>query len=180
MTMDPLIDLTLRVALAAVLVWAAAHKLRDLPAFAVVVEAYQILPRGLGRWLAPALATVELTLAALLLWPPARVVASSATSVLFVTYSLAIRINLRRGRRDVDCGCFGPARRRPLSEWLLLRNTFLVAAALVVGLPVEPRSLGPLDAFAGLAAVAALAMLWTAADQLLAQWPGLRALRRAA
>lgn len=178
-TMDPLLDVTLRAALAAMLVWAAVHKLRDLRAFVSVIRGYEILPAGAARWFAPGFAALELLLAVALLWSPAQRIAGFALAALLASYTAAIHVNLRRGRR-VDCGCFGPARRQPLSEWLLLRNALLVGAAVVAGLPAGDRPLGAFDVFLAGVAVTTLALLWIATNQLLAQWPALAALRRRA
>jgi hypothetical protein len=76
-------------------------------------------------------------------------------------------VNLRRGRRDVDCGCFGPARRRPISSTLVARNVALAAAALTVALPVQPRALIWIDAVTITAGVLLLALLYAAIDGLL-------------
>jgi uncharacterized membrane protein YphA (DoxX/SURF4 family) len=177
-TLDPLVDGALRVSLALLFVWSASHKWRDLPRFAAVVREYELLPAGLERAAAVVLGAVEILIAIALLVPAAHGASSVAAAVLLIVYTAAIGLNLVRGRRDLDCGCFGPARRQPFSEWLVLRNVLLLAAALVVGLPTEARSLSALDAFAGIAACTTLAMLWTSANQLVSQWPRMQALRR--
>ncbi len=87
---------------------------------------------------------------------------------MLLVYAAAVGVNLRRGRRHIDCGCAGPAARRPISGWLVARNVVLAAAALAGLAPVAPRGLVWVDAFTVVAATTALAACWTAADQLLA------------
>lgn len=177
---DPAIDLTLRASVAALLSWSAVHKLRDLSAFAAAVAAYRLLVPGVERSAAVAFAATELFLAAGLLWSPTRLAASGGTLLLLAVYTGAIGINLARGRRDVDCGCFGPSHRQVLSEWLLVRNSILLGAIAVTFLPLTSREMIWVDGLGVGAACLTLAMLWAAAHQLLAQWPTVKALRRPA
>ncbi|MDG2308426.1 MAG: MauE/DoxX family redox-associated membrane protein [Candidatus Binatia bacterium] len=178
MTLDPLLDGTLRGSLALLFAWSASHKWRDLPRFAAVVREYEVLPVGLERPAALVLGAFEVVIAIALLVPAAHGSSSVAAAALLAIYTAGIILNLARGRRDLDCGCFGPAQRQPLSEWLVLRNVLLLLAALVVGLPAGARSLSALDAFAGIAGCTTLAMLWTSANQLVSQWPRMQAVRR--
>ncbi len=175
---DPLIDLTLRGLLSALFAWSAIHKLRDLPAFSQVVRGYEVLPVAGAPLAAGVFPVVELMVAGGLLAPVMHFASSVAAAALLLVYSVAIGANLARGRRDVDCGCFGPARRQPLSEWLLVRNGVLCAGAAVVGLPVGSRSLTSVDVVSAVAACASLTMLWMSANQLVSQWPRMHALRR--
>src|SRR5262249_43406760 len=92
-------------------------------------------------------------------------------------YAGAIAINLARGRRDIDCGCAGPAARRPISGWLVARNLVLAGIALAGCAPLAPRLLGWIDGFAVVAPTAPLAPCWTASDRLLALAPRIGRLR---
>jgi hypothetical protein len=96
---------------------------------------------------------------------------------LLAVYTGAIAINLARGRRDIDCGCAGPALREPLSGWLLGRNGILLAAALACLVPLRPRPLVWVDALTVTGAVAALAAFYGALDRLVANAPRLAHLR---
>ena len=55
---------------------------------------------------------------------------SAAAAILLGLFSVAIGINLARGRSHIDCGCFQSALRQQLSISLLVRNGFLIALAL--------------------------------------------------
>ncbi|WP_289141256.1 MauE/DoxX family redox-associated membrane protein [uncultured Brevibacillus sp.] len=46
--------------------------------------------------------------------------------LLLILYSVAIAINLLRGRRDISCGCGGVAGNHPISWLLVLRNLLLM------------------------------------------------------
>lgn len=178
MTVDPVVDLVARLALATLFVWAASHKARDLRAFAATIRSYEILPRGLARLVAPVFAGAELAVAVGLVLPETRVASSAAALVLLVTYSVAIAVNLARGRRELDCGCFGPAHRQPLHGWLLVRNAVAIAAAALASLPLGLRPLTTLDGVAIVAGWSTACLLWLAASQLATQWQRIEALRR--
>jgi hypothetical protein len=94
-----------------------------------------------------------------LLLPLYRWAALGAVALL-VLYSVAIAINLVRGRREIDCGCFGPAARVPLSGGLVARNALLIGAAALVSLPVGARPLVWVDAFSVIVVVAVTTILW--------------------
>ena len=95
---------------------------------------------------------------------------------LLGVFTGAIVINLARGRTDIDCGCFGPALRQRLSWWLLVRNGALFALLAIALIPASARPMSFLDlATAGMAA-ATVVVLYTAANYLIANAPGLRAL----
>ena len=122
---------------------------------------------------------VEVSIAAALLVPGTWQGAGLLAATVLSGYTAAIAINLYRGRRDVDCGCFGPAgRTQTLSEWLIVRNVASIGVAFVAAAPVGVRSLGSLDAFVGVAACGGAGLLWIGANQLMAQWPRMQLLRR--
>ncbi len=149
---DPVVSVSLRCVLALLFAVAAWHKVSDHPRFASTLEAYRLLPTWLVKGVAKGLPIVEIAIAISFLLPVYRLAAIGG-AVLLVVYSVAIAINLARGRRDIDCGCFGPAARVPLSETLLARNAILIAAATAVSAPVGARPLVWVDAFTVVAVV---------------------------
>jgi hypothetical protein len=96
--------------------------------------------------------------------------------VLLGVFTGAIAINLARGRTDIDCGCFGPALRQRLSWWLLLRNGALFALLAIALMPAGVRPMDFLDVATAAMAAATVVVLYTAANYLIANAPGLRAL----
>jgi hypothetical protein len=176
LTLDPVLGLALRGGLALLLGSAAWHKLRDLGAFRSALEGYRLLPEPLLGFAALALIAAEIVSAGALVRAPTGGYAAAA---LLALYSLAIGVNLARGRREIDCGCFGPAARQPLSLALVLRNLVLLALALACALPETPRPLVWVDALTIAAALGFGALVHGSVNALLANAPRLRALRDA-
>src|SRR5262245_2612191 len=169
--MDPVLDATLRTALALLFVVAAAHKLRDLSRFRATIAEYRILPTGLAAPAAALVVAAELGVATALVLPAGRSIGLAGAAGLLAMYGAAIAVNLVRGRRHIDCGCAGPAARRPISGWLVARNAVVVTAALAGLVPPSPRPLSWVDGVTVAGATAALAALYAACDRLLALAP---------
>jgi uncharacterized membrane protein YphA (DoxX/SURF4 family) len=178
--MDPTIDLTLRTALALLFAVAALHKLRAPGRFRAILDDYRLVPAALGPPAAVLVVAAELAVAAALLVPALRPVGGALAALLLGAYALAIGVNLARGRRDIDCGCAGPASRRTLSGGLVVRNAILAVGALATLVPCTPRALVWVDAVTVAAATLALAACWAACDRLLAEAPRLARLREPA
>lgn len=175
--LDPALQGTLRLALAWLLLAAGAHKLRHPAAFREALAGYRLLPRGLGGLAARVLTALELGSGLALLAPgPARF-AGVVAAGLFALYAGAITLNLARGRRQIDCGCGGPGRRRPLSGGLVARNLLLVCAAVASSCPAASRPLVWLDVVTVGAGALVLALLYAAADLTLELAPRLASLR---
>lgn len=165
--LDPALLGAARASLALLFAVAAAHKLRDPRGFAAHVAAYALLPAWAAAPSARALAAAELALCVALAWPGTARAAAVVAAGLLAVYAGAIAVNLRRGRRALDCGCgLSP---RPLGRDLLLRNALLVAVALAAALPASPRVLGWVDAWTIACATAVAAALFAAQDVAAAQ-----------
>ncbi len=175
--MDPAIHLALRASLALLFLSAAWHKARDLSDSRRVLAAYRLLPENVVFMAAPALAVVEITVAAALAWPGFYRLSSWAAVLLLVTYSVAIGVNIVRGRVHIDCGCGGPMHRQSIGPWLLVRNSILMVIAGLVAAEPGLRTLGIVDALTIAASIISLAALYAAADGLMATWPQHRRLR---
>ena len=161
---DPVLVLSIRVGLAALLLAAAWHKLRDFPGFSKAVAAYRLVPPSCTGLAAALLVGVESALSLFLLLHFRPAIGLAAT-LLFFTYALAIAINLRRGRADIDCGCVGPAGAQTGLSWtLVLRNACLAALALLPALPVADRALSWLDVAVVAATVVCAGLIYLAAD----------------
>lgn len=178
MSLDPALTWTLRAALSLLLGWAAWHKLRDVGAFAAAVDDYRLLPPVWTVPLAAGLPALECGLAVGLWLPGVAPLAALGCAVLLGLYAGAMAMALRGGRRDVDCGCAGPARQQSVRPALVARNLVLVGAASLAALPAGPRTLGWVDGLTIAAATLAGACLYLAIDGLLANGPRLAALAR--
>lgn len=178
MSLDPVLRLALRAALSLLLGASAWHKLRDVGAFRAAVENYRLLPPVWTVPVAAVLIAAECGLAVALWLPGVGDAAALGAAALLALYGAAMALALRSGRRDVDCGCAGPARRQSVRPALVARNGALVLAALLAALPAGARPLGWVDACTAVLAPAAAACLYVAVDGLLANGPRLAALAR--
>ncbi len=164
--LDPALGVLLIACFALLFATASLHKLRDLPHFAEVLRAYRVLPEGAVR-LAPLVALAELSVAVGLFVPAARFGAALAGAALLVAYAAAIAVNLRRGRRDLACGCGGPDDARPIAPWMVARNLMLAPLLALTLLPWAKRALLPTDALTVGAGVAVATLLYVCLDRLL-------------
>jgi len=162
-SVDPAWQLTLRVALAALLASAARHKLRDRTAFAAIVAAYRLLPTRWAGATAATLPWLEVALACALLYPPRAHAATVGAAAILATYSVAIACNIARGRVDIDCGCGLAGSKQRLSTRLLARNAALIGCALLAALPASARTLEWTDAVTVVGTVSTAVLLWSAA-----------------
>ena len=174
---DPAIALLLRAAGAALFAAATLHKLRGFADFRVALADYRLVPWWASGIAARCVVAAELAIALLLVSSAARPFGFAAAAGLLALYTGAIGVNLLRGRRDIDCGCFGPAHRAPLGGALVARNAGLGALALAGLLPVAERPLVALDAFSVAGGVLLLALLHASLVRLIENVPHLRALR---
>ena len=149
--------------------WLAAgwHKLADLKMFQHSLEAYDIAPRAALPLLGRLLPVLELALAAGLLIAPIRPAAAVLGALLLAGYGAAIAVNLRRGRRDLDCGCLGFGVHSQISSALVWRNGAAAVASLSVGLlPRALRASSWMDTWTIIAGAAVIALLYLAAEGL--------------
>jgi len=162
-TLDPLLHAVLVAALAALWLHAGIAKLRDLARLEGVIADYRLLPEALVRPASLALPAAELAVAAGLVAWPERGAAAIASAALLALYAVAVAVNLRRGRRAIDCGC-GDAP-RPIHRWLVGRNAVLAVLSLALLVPVGARALGWLDAVNAAMALAAVVGLYATLEQ---------------
>jgi len=168
---DPVISTSAALALSVIFASAASHKLRHPSWFRRQVHEYELIPGLMVPAAARTLPIAELVIAAGLLWSISRPYAGVLAFLMICVYALAIEINLARGRKDIDCGCSGPAMRQPLQPALLARNLLLAIIALVALLPMLDRPLSLHDNFVMIAAGVVLVLLYTATDLWIANRP---------
>jgi hypothetical protein len=165
--MDPAIGTLLAGAFALLFTSAAVHKARAPAQFAEVLRAYRVLPAGLHvAWLVPLL---ELVVGVALLLPPARTAAALNGAALLLVYALAMAVNLKRGRRDLACGCGGVHERRPISAWMVWRNLALAGVLGALALPWLMRPLQAVDYLTVAGGLTGVALLYMSTDRLLAR-----------
>jgi hypothetical protein len=173
--MDPAITLTLRFCLALLFAAAATHKIRDALAFRDTLSRYELVPAALVGLVGAALMGADLLVAVAVVF---ATWASGLAAAILALYTVAIAINVWRGRTDLSCGCMGPAASAPLSAWLVARNLVLVAVALAAAAPQSARPLVWFDVITVIGATGALVACWLASERLLALAPSLKRLKR--
>jgi uncharacterized membrane protein YphA (DoxX/SURF4 family) len=129
LTLRHTIAVSLRIGVGILLVVAGAAKLVSLREFQRVIRAYKILPATFAlpaSWTLPVLElTAGIALASGVLWPLPQFAASG----MFLVFAAAVGLNLVRGNRNVQCGCFGSAGKL-LSWQIVMRNVGLVGVVL--------------------------------------------------
>lgn len=177
--------ITCRYAVAFILLTAALPKLLARDEFERAVADYALLPPRLVGPVAAWLPRLELTCALLLLLGIAVAPASALASALLAAFSVAVALNLARGRR-IDCGCFSTVAPRRIG-WALVAGDLLLAGMAAAVALADPgvltldgrgtRSASSLSAEDGLAALV-LAGTLVLAYLLVSTWGGvLRASR---
>jgi hypothetical protein len=133
----PEFDIAIRCAMALVFLSAAIGKLRHWTELRGVIDSFRLLP----AWSVPTAAAIlppcEAVVGVMLLlpshpsWSPGLRWAEISAMALLVLFAVAMSINLARGRREIDCGCFQAALRQRISGWLVARNCLYVALLAV-------------------------------------------------
>ena len=147
-----------RTLLALVFLTAAIGKLRDHDAFHNQVHAYRILSERLVALASTAIPSAELALGLMLPTGLLPLGTGFAAAALLFVFAGAMAVNLRRGRRHIDCGCFQGRAAQHLSMGVVLRTAGLGLCGLGAAFPVV-ASLS--DAVQGLVAGGILFVLFT-------------------
>jgi len=140
-----LIDLAVvaRFALAAVFLAAGVAKVSRRSEFVDAVRNYALVPEQPSVVIGRLLPAVEVLLGVMLFAGIALREAASVTGVALLTFSVAIAVNLLRGR-EIECGCFGLIAEPTLGWTSVIRNFVLITmAGVVVWHPISTLSLDP-------------------------------------
>lgn len=175
--LDPTLPHMFAALLAIVFLGGAWQKLRDLDAFAMAVEQYRLVPASWSLMLARGFLAAEAIAGLMLLPLVTRAVGAMLALGVLAAATSAVAVNLLRGRHAIDCGCGGPEGGQHLSWGLVLRNGLLGLAAGLSSAAEAPRDLFWLDGLTVVAGTLALYGLYSAANQLMANWPRLLKLR---
>lgn len=139
-TISPVLHWSVGLSLGLLWFSAAWSKLRDRGGLQQTLVAYQLLPPSLAPTLSRLLPCLEMLIGLGLLLPASRSIAALATTALLLVYGLAMAVNLRRGRFELECGC-NPGTDQLISWSLVLRNVVLGATSLMLLLPFARRPL---------------------------------------
>jgi len=160
------ISIAIRALVGLVFLTAAWGKLRHRLEFQGVVANYRLLPDWAIVPFALVLPPVEAVVGALLPTGLLSPWTEGAAGALLALFAGAMAVNIRRGRTDIDCGCFQSALKQTLSWTLVARNGVLVAAlagaALPSGaIPVWGRAEGLLAGAVMFVLLQSLTVLWS-------------------
>lgn len=129
--------LAVKCMIALVLITAGVGKIQHWAEFLGVVANYRLLPGSLVKAVGYALPPVEIALGVSLFIPPLSPWTSLCVGALLIAFAAAMAINIARGRRHIDCGCFQSALKQSLSWTLVVRNVVLTFLIVISGLMPE-------------------------------------------
>lgn len=136
---SPVIGLFARAIVGSVLLYAGATKLGSYGQMIRIIQAYRLLPDKMVSAVGRVLPVLEVVIGGALLVGVLLPWAAFIAVSLYLVFTLAITINLLRGRRVIACGCFGVSGLSHLSWWLVGRNGILVAMSMFVAANLKPR-----------------------------------------
>jgi uncharacterized membrane protein YphA (DoxX/SURF4 family) len=123
---------------------------------------------GQGRIIVMIIAVAEAGLALALLLGVFRSAAIIGGALLLLAYAIMLGWQIRRGRRDLDCGCAGPDSRIQIGSALVYRNLVCASLGTTVLLPVVHAPLTLLTATFCIIVAAFLAGAYGCCEQLIA------------
>jgi uncharacterized membrane protein len=118
--------------LAGIFLPSAWSKLRAIDEFTGIVADYRLVPAALVEPMARVLPILEITAGLGLLLQPTRPLAAGLACALLLLFAAAMAINLARGRREIDCGCYLGRQKERIGWPLVVRNLLLAAVALLL------------------------------------------------
>ncbi|MDG0992865.1 MAG: MauE/DoxX family redox-associated membrane protein [Luminiphilus sp.] len=125
------------------------------------------LGRPVKGWAVTAVGTTEMALALLLLVPATGPIAALCCSFLLVMYAGFMWRQIQVGRKDLRCGCSGPAAETRIGPELVLRN-LLVAAPLLGMASLSPSLNSWVGISLGIALGLFLVLIYLSTDQIIA------------
>lgn len=171
MQIDLAVATTLRAGIALLFAAGLTHKLWDLQAFETVLSQYL---RGLGvhraslvTALAKAVLTLEFAIVVASVWTGGSTTAAVLATGTLLLYASAMAVNILRGNTLLDCGCTWGRVRQPVGFPFVVRNVVLAAFAGAMALPITQRGLMGIDIASVVIATLAIALLYTAVNNLL-------------
>jgi uncharacterized membrane protein len=178
LAIDPAISWTVSMALALVFGASAVIKFVDFSEFRGALENYRVVPEELSLPASVIVPVGELAGAVGLLVQRFHAAAAMLLIFLVAIFTAAIALNLMRGRLYIDCGCFGPMLRQPLSNWLLARNGVIILFCALILMPNGARAMNSLDFATITLGATTLVLLYGAANYLLANAPASNKMKR--
>ena len=126
--------LFVRLFLSIVFFVSAIDKVRQFQQFTTTITAYRLLPETWSKSLAFTITGTEISVSVLLFMGWQSQIAAFVSIFMLFIFSIAMGINLIRGRTNLECGCSGAKHAQKISLGLVGRNIALsmVAASILV------------------------------------------------
>ena len=119
-----------------IFLFSSISKIKDYVNHIEVVKSYKILPDIFSKYLVNIFLFIELLASLMIIFRVFMTYSVIALFLLTAIYSVAIIINLARGRKDLSCGCGGVLGDHNISYRLVIRNSLiLLGLFLVISLP---------------------------------------------
>ena len=172
---DPAVLIFCQLSLAVIFGLGAWGKLRDLEAFTGVVRNYRLLPEFAVWPVAHTMPVLEAAIAVAILAGPTQPYSAMGAFMLLAIFAVAMGVNILRGRRYIDCGCFRTTLKQRLSWWLVVRNGVLMSMAAVLVVAAVPsgmtRPITFLDVYVGTMAAIVVVLYYVALGHVLSEAP---------
>lgn len=158
---------------------AGSHKLMpgNKAYYQRVMMEYGINPAQRADIAARSVATIELTAGLLIVVPVTRSLGAILCTIVLTAYLALLLTQFLQGKRDMDCGCAGPAGDVKIGVPVLARNALLLLLCIPVLLaaaPVDSAALWLLSLLLG----GLVVMLYLSADELIGNAQKLQTLAR--
>ena len=121
------------------------QKISDIELFEISVDAYALLPQWALKGFTYGIVSLEATASLFLLRKETMQIGAILAIVLLIIVSVAIAINLLRGRNDIGCGCGGIEDEQKISWLLVIRNLIIIVFLMPVFLTTAERTLVLVD-----------------------------------
>ena len=131
------LELFIRICMAIIFLSSSISKYNTLEKHIGIIENYKVLPPHWSRVLGKLDILVEFSIGTLLLLGLFQFLSGLIAGSLLLIYTVAIVINILRGRTEISCGCGGVLGNHNLSWKLVIRNIALVSICIVVSLNKE-------------------------------------------
>lgn len=168
MLIDPVFTSVLGISFSVLFGLAALGKIRFYKQFQRVLRSYKLFPEAALSATAVLITGMEV-IASMSLWlSPLRVSGALMAAILLTSYALGMAINLRRNRRNLDCGChLGSGQVQPITWFLVSRNLMLSVLVLMLFFSPVDRLLGVYDYLVILMGLGVLGLLYFIVDGLI-------------
>lgn len=135
--MNAELELFIRICIALIFISSSISKFNTFDKHIGIIENYKVLPANWSRVLGKLDILVEFVIGILLLLGLFQFFGGLFAGCLLLTYTIAIVINILRGRTEISCGCGGVLGNHNLSWKLVIRNIVLICICIVVALNKE-------------------------------------------